>query len=58
MVRGEQTRTLLPFDDRIDCRRGLAVVLPEQVRINAQGDVRLAVAQALADGHDINALVD
>ena len=57
MVRGEQTRTLLPFDDR-NCRCGLAVVLPEQVRIDAQGDVRLAVAQALADGHDINTLVD
>jgi len=51
-------RTLLPFDDRIDCRCGLAIVLPEQVRMGAQGDVRLAVAQALADGHDINTLID
>jgi len=28
------------------------------VRMGAQGDVRLAVAQALADGHDINTLID
>jgi hypothetical protein len=46
---------LLPFDDRIDGGSGLAVVLSEQVRVYSQGNVRLGVPQAFADGHDIHA---
>lgn len=39
---------------RVDRGRGLAVVLAEQVRIYSQGDVRLAVPQALVDGNDVH----
>src|SRR5262245_25570136 len=48
------TRTVsncpLALERGIDGGRRLAVVLPEQMRIDAQGDVRLGMAKAFADG--------
>jgi hypothetical protein len=49
---------LLPVEGRIDRRGGLAVVLPEQVGVDAQGDAWLRVPQALADRYDVDASVD
>jgi hypothetical protein len=46
------------FQDRVDCRRRLAIILAEQVSIDAQRDVRLRVTQALADRHDVDVSVD
>src|SRR5262249_6262229 len=59
---GEQTfyfaTGLLPFHCRIDRRRRLAVVLAEAMRVDAQGDCRRGMAQALADGRDVHPGVD
>src|SRR6202043_1020151 len=48
----------LTLERRIDRRGRLAVVLSEQVSIDAQGNVGLGMPQAFADGHDIDALID
>ena len=46
------------FQDRVDCSRRLAIVLAEQVCVDTQSDVRLGVAKALADRHDVDASID
>jgi hypothetical protein len=43
---------------RIDRGCGLAVVVAEQMRVDAQCNVWLGVSQALADGDDIDTRVD
>jgi len=48
---------LLPFQ-RVDCRRGFAVVSLEPVRVDAQRDGRRGMAKTLRNGRDIDALVD
>jgi hypothetical protein len=49
---------LFSFQDRVDGCRCLAVILPEQVSVNPQGDVGLRMAEALADRDNIDALID
>jgi hypothetical protein len=39
------------FQNRVDCRSRLAVILTEQVGVHAQRDIGLGVAQAPADRH-------
>jgi hypothetical protein len=48
----------LPIENRVDGVGCLAVILFEQMRVDAQGYVRLGVPETLADGDDIHALVD
>ena len=48
----------LTLERRINCRRRLTIVLTEQMGVNAQGDVRLRVTEALADRDDVNAGID
>jgi hypothetical protein len=58
---GEQTFYLLPdcyHYCRIDRRCRFAVVLPEAMGVDAQGDCRRGVAKALADGRYVHAGVD
>jgi hypothetical protein len=49
---------LVSFQDCVDCLRCLAIVFAEQVSVNPQGDIRLGVTEPLADGDDIDVLVD
>ncbi len=42
----------------IDGGRGLTVVFPEQVRVGAQGDVRLRLSEPMADGDNIDTGID
>jgi hypothetical protein len=44
----------LPVQRRIDSGCCLAVVLLRHMRVDPQGDVRLGVTKALADGDDID----
>jgi hypothetical protein len=49
---------LLAAQCRIDRNRSLSIVRAEQVSVDAQRDVGLGMAKALADRDDIDALID
>jgi hypothetical protein len=46
------------FHGRIDCLCGLAIILAEQVGVSPQRDVGLGVAEAPANGHDVDIGID